>query len=601
MTRASRIHRLAVSASRHGRHAFPAVAAVCAAALALALLVPAPAHAADLFPVDDWIGDGLKKTGEVVLGPLKLGAEQIAKLLAAVVGALADLLIPKSLVRAGVDGIAWLVQLPPVGATLTPSNGGYALTVRMPHVAELRSTLTWIGITLLPLGLVLAGGRALLAPSLYGDSPTEILLRVIAAGIGLVVYDWAWAVLTHLSHLLTSSLLKLPWVADGIERMLEALVIGGTSGAVVAAEFVIPLLIALAGAALLALLLLRVALEVGSALLYVLGGLLLGLSPTEFGRRLLTGWLIAATAMLLLPLLWTIVFVCGAAIMLDAGTATGKGGLAEFVAQLYNVAAAMATFGIAIKLAQGVMRRAHSGIGALGAAGPLPGGGRGPGGGTPTPALTAKTQQSLATFSQGIRGRIGSAAAAGGRAVTFPARHPTRAAQAISYPARRPVQATREAADGLRDAFANAHTRGAAMADTARSNANRRYEFELHGGRFSSRNADQRRETATAARDRAPAAPRAATSSGSGQPSPAPPPTARRALPPQPQGSRPSTQPAPGVSPPPEPKPARPGRSPATSSPRPPLNAGDPPVSLPLTPGRRRRRRDRDRDEKGQS
>ena len=96
-----------------------------------------------------------------------------------------------------------------------------------------------------------------------------------------------------------------------------------------AAEFVIPLLIAFAGGALLALLLLRVALEVGSALLYVLGGLLLGLSPTEFGRRLLTGWLIAATAMLLLPLLWTIVFVCGAAIMLDAGTATGKGGLAR--------------------------------------------------------------------------------------------------------------------------------------------------------------------------------------------------------------------------------------------------------------------------------
>ena len=59
------------------------------------------AHAADLFPVDDWLGDGIKKAGDVVLGPLKLGAKEIAQLLATIVGALADLLVPKSLVRAG--------------------------------------------------------------------------------------------------------------------------------------------------------------------------------------------------------------------------------------------------------------------------------------------------------------------------------------------------------------------------------------------------------------------------------------------------------------------------------------------------------------------
>src|SRR4051794_41668393 len=88
----------------------PAIAAVTVTLLAVRAAVPTSAHAADLFPVDDWVGGGLKKAGEVVFGPLKFGAEQIARLLATIVGALADLLVPKSLVRAGVDAIRWLVQ-----------------------------------------------------------------------------------------------------------------------------------------------------------------------------------------------------------------------------------------------------------------------------------------------------------------------------------------------------------------------------------------------------------------------------------------------------------------------------------------------------------
>ena len=135
----------------------PAVLALAAALLVVRAAWPAPAHAADLFPVDDWLGDGIKQAGDVVLGPLKLGAEEIAQLLATIVGALADLLIPKSLVRAGLNGIRWLVQLPPVGVDATPAPGVPA--VRMPHLAQLRDTMSWIGITVLPLGLVLSGAR----------------------------------------------------------------------------------------------------------------------------------------------------------------------------------------------------------------------------------------------------------------------------------------------------------------------------------------------------------------------------------------------------------------------------------------------------------
>src|SRR5689334_13177447 len=82
----------------------PAIAALTVTVLAVGACVPASAHAADLFPVDDWLGDGLKHAADVVVGPLKFGGEQIARLLVTIVGALADLLVPKSLVRSGVDG-----------------------------------------------------------------------------------------------------------------------------------------------------------------------------------------------------------------------------------------------------------------------------------------------------------------------------------------------------------------------------------------------------------------------------------------------------------------------------------------------------------------
>ena len=159
---------------RGASRALAPVAVAVAALLAVRAAWPAPAHAADLFPVDDWLGDGIKKAGDVVLGPLKLGAKEIAQLLATIVGALADLLVPKSLVNAGLDGIKWLVQLPPVGADATPA-AGRAATVRMPHLQELRDTMTWIGVTLLPLGLVVSAGRAFLAPTADGDSPAEVL------------------------------------------------------------------------------------------------------------------------------------------------------------------------------------------------------------------------------------------------------------------------------------------------------------------------------------------------------------------------------------------------------------------------------------------
>src|SRR5205085_9865042 len=105
----------------------------------------------------------------------------------------------------------WLVQLPPVGTPVDASDVVGA--VRMPHLQQLRATLTWIGVTLLPLGLTVSGARAFLAPTLDTDSPSELLGRAVVGGLGLLLYDWAWGVVTRLVGLITDALLGLPWVA----------------------------------------------------------------------------------------------------------------------------------------------------------------------------------------------------------------------------------------------------------------------------------------------------------------------------------------------------------------------------------------------------
>jgi hypothetical protein len=433
--------------------------------------MPANAHAADLFPVDDWVGSGLKKAGEIALGPLKLGAEEIARLLATIVGALADLLVPKSLVRAGIDGIRWLVELPPVGNEV--SAGGAIGEVRMPHLAELRGVLTWIGVTLLPLGVVMSAGRAFLMPGIDTDSPAEVVQRAFVAGFGLLIYDWAWGVLTRLSRLLTDALLGLPWVADGVEKMLQTLLIGGASGTVVATEFVIPLVIAAAGAALLGLLTIHVGLEVVTAIVYALGGLVFGASVTALGRRLLAGWLLAAGAVVLLPVLWTIVFVTGAALTLDAEPAGGSG-FAGFVAQLYNVVAALAVFAVAILLTKGVFRQA---LGAINAVALAPAGAGARGGSATSTAGRSRgladnaTPAGLVRFSQQLRrGAIrGAFAGAAGAATTI--RHPVTSMRGAQGALGRQVQATRAGADTLRQAMSRPGA--AALGDVVRARRDR--------------------------------------------------------------------------------------------------------------------------------
>ena len=251
-----------------------------------------------------------------------------------------------------------------------------------------------------------------------------------------------------------------------MRRMLQALLVGGAAGSAVASEFVIPLLLVAAGGALLALLLLRVGLEVATALLYAVGGLALGLSVTGLGRRLLSAWLIAAAAVVALPVLWSIVFATGAALMLDAGDAGGHGGFAAFVTQLYNVAAALGVFAIAIKLAQGVFRHAGGAIAAVAIAptGTSGAAGRAGAGERLRGLAQNATPAGLARFSQQLRGGMRRAAAAGASVAMAPGRH----AFAVAGAAGHPIRSTQQAAARLRDVLSSG---GNATAAAARGRA----------------------------------------------------------------------------------------------------------------------------------
>src|SRR4051812_2567973 len=83
-----------------------------AAAPAAAATHTHPVLATDLFPMDNWVGDGLDKLKDVVFGGISLSAKAIAQLIVNVLAALVDLLIPHQFVDAGLSAIKWLCTVP---------------------------------------------------------------------------------------------------------------------------------------------------------------------------------------------------------------------------------------------------------------------------------------------------------------------------------------------------------------------------------------------------------------------------------------------------------------------------------------------------------
>ena len=389
------------------RRAVVAVARVVAVALAVGfaglLLAPAPASAADLFPVDDWIGDGARKLKDVTFGAVSFGVEEIGGLIVNLIAALVDLLVPDSLVRQGMKAVRWLVSVPVFGDV--PRSGG-RVDLSFPHLGQLREALTWIGVTLLPLAIIVTVARGWFDPRLDADPPEQILLRIVGAGVLLALYDTVWYALTRLTGLITGAILSLPWVEQGTEQMLEFLLIGGGAGTAVASEFIVPLLMLFAAIAFLGVLLLKIGLTVLAAVLYASGGLVVGLSPSSIGRRLLTAWAIALASIAVIPVLWAIIFATASALTLDAASPSdaARAGAPRLISQLFLGAAALAAFWMALSVGKAALGSARSAISTLSG----PGGGGSGGVRAPTAVAgaggaRAPAAASLQTFARNVR------------------------------------------------------------------------------------------------------------------------------------------------------------------------------------------------------
>src|SRR5262245_36062847 len=357
-----------------------------------------PVLAVDLFPVDDWIGDGLAKAKDVAFGGLSIGVKAIADLLTTALATLVDLLIPHSFVDAGLSAIKWLCTVPSFSGEQTGPPGSQ---LNLPHVEELRQTLTWIGVCTLPLGLVYAGGRSVMTPSAYGDSPQEVLGRVVIAAAWLAFYVWGWQSITHFSGLVSSVVLSLPWVGDGVQKLMGGLaIVSGSLGPI--SEFAVLILGFFVGLALIGLLVMKVALLVITAFLFSVGGLIGALYPLPFGRKLVGGYVIAVVAVVALPALWAVLFALAAALMVYAHNAGGGGdGFNAFIAQFWVLGASLATFALALKLGFSAFGFASSTITSF-TAGALLGGTASGGSGSPSATQTAHKAHSL--YSAGSSG-----------------------------------------------------------------------------------------------------------------------------------------------------------------------------------------------------
>ena len=390
------------------------LAALAPVALAVAigglLLVPAPVLAApDLFPVDDWLGAGAKKLKDVTFGAVSFGVEEIGGLIVNLIAALVDLLVPESLVKQGMKAVRWLVSVPVFGDV--PARGGQ-IDPSFPHLGQLRDALTWIGITLLPLAIIVTVARGWFDPRLDGDPPEQILLRIVGAGVLLALYDTVWYAVTKLTGLITGAILSLPWVAKGTERMLEFLLIGGGAGTAVASEFIVPLLMLFAAIAFLGVLLLKIGLTVLAAVLYASGGLVVGLSPSAIGRKLLTAWAIALGSIAVIPILWAIIFAAASALTLDAASPSdaARSGAPKLISQLFLGAAALAAFWMALSVGKAALGSARSAISSLSGSG---GGGAGGKLSSVAPSAAAgrvRAPAALQGFSRSVRSPAAAAA-----------------------------------------------------------------------------------------------------------------------------------------------------------------------------------------------
>jgi hypothetical protein len=247
-------------------------------------------------------------------------------------GALAHALVPSWLTHGTVATIQHLVALPDP-ATWT-------------HVGQLQGDMVYLGAMLLPVTLAVSTVRYWLVGLTGAAHPAGALGRCTWVTFVLVAYRWIVEQTVAVTNTLTHATLGFPVVAEGLQRIISVLFGGALlvgAGGVFGAFLVIVGVVFAAG-----LFAVQVLLTVLLALLIVAGPPLIALSAIPELSHLARTWAHALTAIMLVPLGWTVVFATAGALCLDATSFTGgAGGLPGHIAAAF---AGLITFVVAVKL-----------------------------------------------------------------------------------------------------------------------------------------------------------------------------------------------------------------------------------------------------------
>jgi hypothetical protein len=276
-------------------------------------------------------------TGGGQLVPLAfLGLPSLHEIIEAIAkgffSALAGALVPGFLKHGTVATIQHLVALPDLA--------------RWGHVGELEGDMTYLGMSLMPVTLAVCTLRYWLMGLTGAAHPVTALGRCAWATGVLVAYRWLVEQTVAATNTLTHAILGFPVVANGLASIITvlfggALLIG--AGGVFGAFLVIVGVVFAAS-----LFACSEALTVLLALVFCAGPPFIALAPIPELSHLARVWGHALTAIVLVPIGWTILFATAGALTLDATSVThGAGGLPGHIAAAF---AGLITFILAVKL-----------------------------------------------------------------------------------------------------------------------------------------------------------------------------------------------------------------------------------------------------------
>ena len=230
--------------------------------------------------------------------------EVVRKVVDLVFGALSQALLPDFLRDGTVDAIKWLIAVPnPTNAELWP------------NVARLEQNMAALGFGLLGLTFVVAAIRYTLAGFTGGPHPLVALAHAVGATGALVAYHWVFASAVALVNTVTHQILVWPVVAEGLGRTVKVLF--GGSLLVGSGSVFLSLLALVAIFFAVSLFVMKVAVLMLTAILYVAGPAVIGLYPLPEAARFTRLWLYAAIAVVLVPLGWCVIFATAGALALD--------------------------------------------------------------------------------------------------------------------------------------------------------------------------------------------------------------------------------------------------------------------------------------------